>query len=356
MAQRRMISKEVLETDRFCEMPGNAQELYSHLILNADDDGMIGNLKMLVRMYAANEDDVKVLLAKGYLIQFEDGVTAITHWQMMESIRRDRYHPTIYQDDFQKLRINEDKIYELVSIKPIAPNNDNQLSQQWLPSGMTPAIPSIGKNSLDKNNLVEDSVDYFTLPLTKESNDSKINKIINYLNRKYSLHFDYSSDSTMQIINDRLNDGYTSDDFKTLINKISNIVNWKNTEERYHVLNPKNIFTKSNFEELVIKEKAISPKNLVFKKEDKVKGVINYINKIFEKDIATGFSHKLIQTDEVQKTIASAIDYFENDQKLLSYIRKNQERIFTPTRIVEFLNDSLLLHEAKTNKVISHEK
>lgn len=355
MAQRRMISKEVLETDRFCEMPGNAQALYSHLILNADDDGMIGNLKMLVRMYAANEDDVKVLLTKGYLIQFEDGVTAITHWQMMESIRRDRYHPTIYQDDFQRLRINEDKIYELAPIKSTISNIDSQLSQQWLPNGMTSVLPSIGKDSTDKNNLVKNRVDYFTLPFTKENKDPKVNEIINYLNRKYSLHFDPSSKLTIQIINNRLKDGYTSEDFKTLIDRISNIVNWKNTEERYQVLNPKNIFTKANFQKLANKNEVISQKNQTFKKEDKVKGVINYINKIFEKDIATGFSHKLVQTNEVQKTIALAIDYFGNDQKLLSYIRKNQERIFTPTRIVEFLNDSLL-QETKANEVISNEK
>lgn len=184
MTKRRMISVDVYETDRFNDLPASAQSLYTHYILNADDDGLVKNPKMLCRMYGAREDDLETLIVKGYLIPFSDGVIAITHWSLMNRVRKDRYQPTIYQDDFQQLKITNEKIYMLNKSKKVSDlqSNDNQtmtnrkpsnsnhkpnknqtvtnsnqmtanqqpMDDNGLPFGMTTAVHSIGQVSLGK--------------------------------------------------------------------------------------------------------------------------------------------------------------------------------------------------------------
>jgi hypothetical protein len=99
-----------VESDAFLEMPVSTQALYFHLGMNADDDGFV-NPKMIMRMIGVEEDDLKVLLAKRFVLAFENGVVVIKHWLIHNTIRLDRYHPTQYLDQKDMLQIKDNKAY-----------------------------------------------------------------------------------------------------------------------------------------------------------------------------------------------------------------------------------------------------
>lgn len=111
MAKRRMFSVEVIETDRFCCLPPSSQMLYMHLNLNADDDGIVGNVNNLMRVFGAERKYYRLLVERGYLIEFESGVVAITDWRVHNRVRADRYVPTRYKEEFSRLTIGEDMRY-----------------------------------------------------------------------------------------------------------------------------------------------------------------------------------------------------------------------------------------------------
>ena len=114
MAQRRMFSNKITDTDTFLDMPASAQNLYFHLNMHADDDGFLGNAKTIRRMIGASEDDLKILVAKEFLLMFNDGVTVIRDWRIHNYIQKDRYHQTIYQEYKKQLTVNHNHQYEFV--------------------------------------------------------------------------------------------------------------------------------------------------------------------------------------------------------------------------------------------------
>ncbi len=77
MAVRRMFSLDVVDTDKFLEMPATSQNLYFHLGMHADDDGFVASPKRIARNIGCGADDINILLAKGFIIRFEDGVVVI---------------------------------------------------------------------------------------------------------------------------------------------------------------------------------------------------------------------------------------------------------------------------------------
>lgn len=98
MAERRMFSRRVIESARFLRMPVSAQALYFHLGMQADDDGVVEGYKVL-RMIGANEDDLRVLVAKGFAIVLnEDLVTYLTDWNENNRMRADRKVDSAYRD------------------------------------------------------------------------------------------------------------------------------------------------------------------------------------------------------------------------------------------------------------------
>lgn len=72
MAQRRMFSKTITNSDPFLEMPLSTQCLYFHLGMCADDDGFV-QARSVMRQIGSSEDDLKLLFAKGFLIKFNEG-------------------------------------------------------------------------------------------------------------------------------------------------------------------------------------------------------------------------------------------------------------------------------------------
>ena len=111
MAQRRMFSLKVIDTDLFLDMPLSTQALYFHLSMRADDDGFIGNQKKIMRMVGASDDDMKILIAKQLIIPFESGVCVVRHWRVHNYIQKDRYNSTFYKAEKAQLLANSN-VYE----------------------------------------------------------------------------------------------------------------------------------------------------------------------------------------------------------------------------------------------------
>lgn len=114
MAQRRMFSPQIVCSEEFLMMPVSSRELYFQLGMQADDDGFI-QPKLIMKLTGAGDDDLKVLLAKRFLLAFDGGVVVIKHWLIHNLIQKDRYHPTRFQDQKKLLLIKENKAYTEIS-------------------------------------------------------------------------------------------------------------------------------------------------------------------------------------------------------------------------------------------------
>jgi len=143
MSDKRMFSKQIVESDAFLDMPLSTQALYFHLGMAADDDGFINAPKRIQRSIGASDDDLKLLMAKNFIIPFESGVVVIKHWKINNYIRADRKRETAYLEEMSKLVIKENGSYRLAT--------DRQVT------GKCPSSGSIDKYRLDKNRLDKSS-------------------------------------------------------------------------------------------------------------------------------------------------------------------------------------------------------
>lgn len=127
MANKRMFSIDVTETDSFLEMPLTAQALYFHLEMRGDDDGFVSNPRSIMRVTGCCESDLNVLVESGYIITFRSGVIVISDWKVNNYLRGDRYKSTIFQDELSMLKETANKRYVLA--------DDNQPSTIGIPTG-----------------------------------------------------------------------------------------------------------------------------------------------------------------------------------------------------------------------------
>jgi hypothetical protein len=148
MAQRRMLSLKVIDTDTFLEMPVSARLLYYDLNMRADDDGFVSNPKKILNFVKASEDDYKVLCAKQYVIPFETGVCVIRHWHIHNLIRHDRYNETEYKQEKSILLLQNNK-YELNGIQNVIPNDSQMATQVRL------GKDRIGKKIIRKTKVID---------------------------------------------------------------------------------------------------------------------------------------------------------------------------------------------------------
>ena len=119
MAERRMFAKTIIDSDAFLDMPQTTQLLYFHLAMRADDDGFINNPKKIQRMIGASDDDLKMLVAKRFIIPFESGIVVIKHWKIHNYIRGDRKKETVYPEEMALLMEKENGAYTLKSEEPV---------------------------------------------------------------------------------------------------------------------------------------------------------------------------------------------------------------------------------------------
>lgn len=141
MARKRMFDMEIVDTDLFLDMPQSSQNLYFHLGMRADDDGFVSNPKKIIKIIGANDDDLKLLFLKKFVIPFESGVCVITHWKLNNYLRKDRYIETIYKEEKKQLVEDENGVYSLGIPKC------NQM--------LTNGIHSIEENSIEKKSIEE---------------------------------------------------------------------------------------------------------------------------------------------------------------------------------------------------------
>ena len=139
-----MFAKTIIDSDAFLDMPLSTQCLYFHLSMRADDDGFVNNPKKIQKMLGASEDDLKLLMAKSFILLFDTGVIVIKHWRINNYIRNDRYHETAYQDEKSLLSLKENNAYTL--------NSDNV----GIPCGNQTVYQMETEVRLDKDRLDKD--------------------------------------------------------------------------------------------------------------------------------------------------------------------------------------------------------
>lgn len=111
MAERRMFAKTIIDSDAFLDMPTSSQALYFHLSMRADDEGFVNNPKKIQRMVGSTEDDLKLLIAKNFILTFESGVIVIKHWKIHNYIRADRLAKTKYEEERALITTKENGSY-----------------------------------------------------------------------------------------------------------------------------------------------------------------------------------------------------------------------------------------------------
>lgn len=220
MAERRMFTTKIVESDPFTEMPLSAQALYFHLNMAADDDGFVNNPQKIRRSVAASADDFEILVAKRFLLIFENGLVLIKHWRMHNSIRKDRYKPTQYQEQLSSVHVKGDGAYtEKKALQSDEDDFGNQLTTKWQPTD-NQWLPqdSIGEVSIDKVNI------------DKKKNEKEIrHKYGEYSNVLLSdveyekLKSEFPSDYTERIEN---LSSYIASTGKTYKNHLATIRNW----------------------------------------------------------------------------------------------------------------------------------
>lgn len=107
-----MFSPDVVQSDAFLEMSASTQALYFQLGMRADDDGFV-NPRMVMRLLGSNDDELKILIHKRFVLPFDNGVLVIKHWRINNQLRKDWHRPTMYIEQRDKLFIKDNGAYTL---------------------------------------------------------------------------------------------------------------------------------------------------------------------------------------------------------------------------------------------------
>lgn len=133
MARRRMFSLDVVDTDRFLDMSPTTQNLYFHLGMRADDDGFVSSPKKIAAMCSSTTDDLKLLIAKGFIIAFNDGVIVIRDWLKQNKVQPSRRIPTEYREHLEMLEVNNQQYsmseYCQQSVNKVSTNGCHRLGK-----------------------------------------------------------------------------------------------------------------------------------------------------------------------------------------------------------------------------------
>lgn len=226
--EKRMISTAITKHDEFLDMPLSAQALYFHLNMDADDEGFVSNVKSLMRQVRCSEDDLKILLAKRYILKFESGVVVIKHWLIHNTIRQDRVIETKFTEEKSLLAVKENGSY---TEKVTALQIDDLGGVSQVSDTVSDKCPPRHTNLISTD-----------LSL---SNISFIKEVIDYLNNILGTKYRYDNTANNKLINGRISEGRTLEDFKKVIDVKYD--EWKNTDMAIY-LRPQTLFNKTNFE------------------------------------------------------------------------------------------------------------
>lgn len=164
---RRLISTTIISSAKFLKMPPSTQNLYFHLIMNADDDGITEGFSVM-RLVGANEDDLKILVSKEFIVVLnEDLVTYVIDWLEHNKIRADRKVDSIYLPLL--LQVLPEVEIRKSAKKLSSPSDDNQMSDD----GQTKV--GLSKDKLSKGKLRE--VNPSKDNLSQDNNSSSDDKV-----------------------------------------------------------------------------------------------------------------------------------------------------------------------------------
>lgn len=167
-----MLTKYVTDNDSFMELSASAQALYLHLNMSADDDGFNNQVTLCMFKAHASVNDLQSLLERRYIYQFENGVIVIKHWRMANALRKDRYTPTIFQEEMRQLGIKENGSYTMLG---------NQTATKWQPNGNQTAT----QDKLSKVNISKDNNDVDASATTKRFKKPTLEEIKQYCDEKH---------------------------------------------------------------------------------------------------------------------------------------------------------------------------
>lgn len=181
MAERRMFAKTIIDSDAFLDMPLSTQSLYFHLSMRADDDGFINNPKKIQRMVGCGDDDLKLLMAKRFILVFDSGVIVIKHWKIHNYIRNDRYKPTLYQEEKAELAEKNSKAYTfktevIESENHLGIPDDNRMGYQMdtqVRLGKDRLVKDKKKNSVEPSSTMSELFEKVWKTYPKKTNKKK---------------------------------------------------------------------------------------------------------------------------------------------------------------------------------------
>ncbi len=266
MAQKRMFDKVVTTSDDFLELSAEAQCLYFHMGMLADDDGLAKNYRSYMKLIGATEEDLQSLIDKSFIYIFDSDVIAIKHWKINNTVRSDRYRPTIFQNEFSRLDIAENNEYIILDTNGI-PDGNQMDTKNSIDKNSKDKL-SKEKNSLEKkreekNNIVEKREDITIL----SGNDVVVKDVIDYLNKKINSSYIWENEKIKGLINNWIEKGYKILDFQIVIDK--KFDEWKDTKMVVH-LNPYTLFGDKfeNYYNQPVKKKTL--KDISFKELDQM--------------------------------------------------------------------------------------
>lgn len=153
-----MFAKTIVLSDAFLDMPMSARNLYFTLGMLADDDGFVNAPRSIMRQCGASDDDMKLLIAKKFVLIFESGVIVIKHWRINNYLQKDRFQPTKYVDEKAQLTLDEKGGYTMYT-------------QACIHDNVYPGKDSIGKDSVDKDSI--DNNIFFSKEEKQEKEESE---------------------------------------------------------------------------------------------------------------------------------------------------------------------------------------
>lgn len=158
MADRRMFHRQVVQSDDFLDMSIGAQALYFQMGMMADDDGFVAGPKQAARMVGVGSDELEELIQSGFLLRF-DGIVALKHWRVANTLKLDRLKMCQFPDLAEKLFIRMDRQYTLQPEEGAV----NLLGErkQALDSKGKPKVRKgkVSKEKIKEDNLIEGSVE-----------------------------------------------------------------------------------------------------------------------------------------------------------------------------------------------------
>ena len=222
MAERRMVSKTIMQTQKFLRLPLETQALYVHLVINSDDDGIVEAFPV-VRMIGASEDSLGLLVIKQFIKPLnQDMVYFITDFNEQNKIRPDRHKPSIHRNlAIQQLGLEVDGSRLVEPGKAVLELTEEG---QAVDGQVTDKCPhSIGEGSIGEGSI--DNISY--------------KEIIDYLNSKTGKKYRDNVQKNKSLIKARWSEGYRLEDFKQVIDNM--VTDWSGTKYAKY-LRPETLF------------------------------------------------------------------------------------------------------------------